>query len=87
MSVACQWFHRLADGRGTRRYYLLIGLMVAPLLAVGNAYGAGLTDWNMASLYTKVSCPGAVTCLVHSTMSDGYLLLWCTFKLHATQLL
>jgi len=37
-----------------RRYFLLIGLAVAPLLAVGNAYGTGLTDWNMASLYTKV---------------------------------
>ena len=36
------------------RYYLLIGLIVAPLLAVGNAYGTGLTDWNMSSLYTKV---------------------------------
>ena len=44
----------LADSDACR-YYLLIGLTVAPLLAVGNAYGAGLTDWNMASLYTKVS--------------------------------
>ncbi len=40
-----------------RRYFLLIGLAVAPLLAVGNAYGTGLTDWNMASLYTKVRPP------------------------------
>ncbi|KAK9836321.1 hypothetical protein WJX81_005210 [Elliptochloris bilobata] len=36
-------------------YYLLIGLVVAPLLAVGNAYGTGLTDWNMSSLYTKLA--------------------------------
>ena len=72
---ACQKLHGLADVPDACRYYLLIGLTVAPLLAVGNAYGAGLTDWNMASLYTKVSAAHKrLPCLVLSTMLVD---TWC----------
>jgi hypothetical protein len=57
---------RRPDARAAaRRYFLLIGLAVAPLLAVGNAYGTGLTDWNMASLYTKVRRAASTRAAMH----------------------
>ncbi|KAJ3682292.1 hypothetical protein LUZ60_014865 [Juncus effusus] len=35
-------------------YYILIIYITAPILAFCNAYGAGLTDWNLASTYGKL---------------------------------
>jgi OPT family oligopeptide transporter len=35
-------------------YMCLCVALISPLLAFANAYGAGLTDWNMASLYGKL---------------------------------
>ena len=35
-------------------YYILIVELIAPLFAVCNAYGMGLTDWNVASTYAKL---------------------------------
>ncbi|GAB4819572.1 hypothetical protein N2152v2_006618, partial [Parachlorella kessleri] len=36
-------------------YMALVAAIVAPVLAIANAYGAGMTDWNMASLYGKLA--------------------------------
>ncbi|CAL9753400.1 unnamed protein product [Musa acuminata subsp. burmannicoides] len=36
-------------------YYILVAYVVAPVLAFCNAYGCGLTDWNMASTYGKLA--------------------------------
>lgn len=36
-------------------YMCFIAGIIAPILAYANAYGAGLTDWNMASLYGKLA--------------------------------
>ncbi|PRW60807.1 putative metal-nicotianamine transporter YSL6 [Chlorella sorokiniana] len=36
-------------------YYVLVAGILSPILAFANAYGAGLTDWNMASLYGKLA--------------------------------
>lgn len=33
---------------------MLIMELIAPAFAVCNAYGAGLTDWNVASTYAKI---------------------------------
>ncbi|KAL2631045.1 hypothetical protein R1flu_015731 [Riccia fluitans] len=35
-------------------YYVLVAYIVAPLFAFCNAYGCGLTDWNLASNYGKL---------------------------------
>ena len=35
-------------------YLVLSAYVVAPLLAFCNSYGAGLTDWNLASTYGKI---------------------------------
>ena len=35
-------------------YYVLVAYLVAPIFAFCNAYGAGLTDWNMLTTYGKV---------------------------------
>jgi hypothetical protein len=37
-----------------RRYYLLVLVFVSPFFAVANAYGAGLTDFDMSSIYGTV---------------------------------
>ncbi len=37
-----------------RWYFVLVVELVAPAFAVCNAYGAGLTDWNVASTYAKL---------------------------------
>lgn len=37
-----------------QRYFILIGFLVGPIFAAANAYCAGLTDWNIASLYGKL---------------------------------
>ncbi|KAJ8511251.1 hypothetical protein OPV22_001685 [Ensete ventricosum] len=36
-------------------YQILVAYVVAPLLAFCNAYGCGLTDWNLASAYGKLA--------------------------------
>lgn len=36
-------------------YQVLVAGLVAPPLAFANGFGAGLTDWNMASLYGKLA--------------------------------
>ncbi|XP_042384557.1 probable metal-nicotianamine transporter YSL12 isoform X3 [Zingiber officinale] len=36
-------------------YFILVAYAVAPVLAFCNAYGCGLTDWNMASTYGKLA--------------------------------
>ncbi|WOL16869.1 putative metal-nicotianamine transporter YSL12 [Canna indica] len=36
-------------------YYVLVVYLFAPILAFCNAYGCGLTDWNMASTYGKLA--------------------------------
>lgn len=36
-------------------YYILICYAFAPILAFCNAYGCGLTDWNLASTYGKLA--------------------------------
>ncbi|XP_073102325.1 probable metal-nicotianamine transporter YSL12 [Elaeis guineensis] len=42
-------FHQL------KWYYVLIAYTFAPVLAFCNAYGAGLTDWSLASAYGKLA--------------------------------
>lgn len=42
-------FHQL------KWYHVLVMYIVAPLLAFCNAYGAGLTDWSLASTYGKLA--------------------------------
>ncbi|KAG9442279.1 hypothetical protein H6P81_018133 [Aristolochia fimbriata] len=36
-------------------YYVLVAYIFAPVLAFCNAYGAGLTDWSLASTYGKLA--------------------------------
>ncbi|THU54102.1 hypothetical protein C4D60_Mb10t21480 [Musa balbisiana] len=36
-------------------YYVLVAYVFAPVLAFCNAYGAGLTDWSLASTYGKLA--------------------------------
>lgn len=36
-------------------YFVLIIELTAPAFAICNAYGAGLTDWNVASTYAKLA--------------------------------
>ncbi|XP_074581563.1 putative metal-nicotianamine transporter YSL12 [Curcuma longa] len=36
-------------------YFILVAYALAPVLAFCNAYGCGLTDWNMASTYGKLA--------------------------------
>ena len=36
------------------RYMVLVLVFVSPLFAVANAYGAGLTDFDMSSIYGTV---------------------------------
>lgn len=36
-------------------YYILVIYVIAPVLAFCNAYGTGLTDWNLASTYGKLA--------------------------------
>ncbi|EEC77667.1 hypothetical protein OsI_16700 [Oryza sativa Indica Group] len=36
-------------------YYILVAYVFAPVLAFCNAYGAGLTDWSLASTYGKLA--------------------------------
>ncbi|XP_078167808.1 putative metal-nicotianamine transporter YSL12 [Carex rostrata] len=36
-------------------YYILVAYLFAPILAFCNAYGAGLTDWSLASTYGKLA--------------------------------
>ncbi|XP_010549024.1 PREDICTED: probable metal-nicotianamine transporter YSL8 isoform X1 [Tarenaya hassleriana] len=38
-----------------RWYYILVIYIFAPILAFCNAYGAGLTDWSLASTYGKLA--------------------------------
>lgn len=38
-----------------RWYYILVIYVFAPILAFCNAYGAGLTDWSLASTYGKLA--------------------------------
>ncbi|CAL9136587.1 unnamed protein product [Musa acuminata var. zebrina] len=38
-----------------RWYYVLVAYVFAPALAFCNAYGAGLTDWSLASTYGKLA--------------------------------
>ncbi|KAL0853775.1 hypothetical protein Bca101_058927 [Brassica carinata] len=38
-----------------RWYYILVIYVFAPVLAFCNAYGAGLTDWSLASTYGKLA--------------------------------
>ncbi len=42
-------------------------VIVSPLFAVANAYGAGLTDFDMSSIY------GTVRLLAHFTLPDTYI--------------
>jgi len=44
---------------GLCRYYILVLAIVTPFFAVANAYGTGLTDFDMSSVYGTVSCPTA----------------------------
>ncbi|KAG6515683.1 hypothetical protein ZIOFF_026112 [Zingiber officinale] len=36
-------------------YFILVAYALAPVLAFCNAYGCGLTDWNMSSIYRKLA--------------------------------
>ncbi|TMW86940.1 hypothetical protein EJD97_020676 [Solanum chilense] len=36
-------------------YHILVAYLVAPILAFCNSYGAGLTDWSLASNYGKIA--------------------------------
>eukprot|EP00884_Botryococcus_braunii_P005782 jgi/Botrbrau1/15204/Bobra.0149s0063.1 len=38
-----------------RWYYVLVSYAFIPFFSVANSYGAGLTDWNMASVYGKIA--------------------------------
>lgn len=44
------------------RYYVLVLAVIVPFFAVANAYGTGLTDFDMSSVYGTVSslCPTPV---------------------------
>lgn len=37
------------------RYYILVLALITPFFAVANAYGTGLTDFDMSSVYGTVS--------------------------------
>jgi hypothetical protein len=37
------------------RYYIIITFIFVPFFAMANSYAAGLTDWNMATIYGKVT--------------------------------
>ena len=37
------------------RYYILVLAIITPFFAVANAYGTGLTDFDMSSVYGTVS--------------------------------
>ena len=37
------------------RYYVLVLAVIVPFFAVANAYGTGLTDFDMSSVYGTVS--------------------------------
>ena len=37
-----------------QRYFILLGFLAGPIFAAANAYCAGLTDWNISSLYGKL---------------------------------
>ena len=53
----CSSYHSLRDLQvfsPVKWYYVLVVELVAPAFAVCNAYGAGLTDWNVASTYAKL---------------------------------
>ncbi|CBI27128.3 unnamed protein product, partial [Vitis vinifera] len=49
MGVIPKIFHQM------KWYYVLVIYIVAPALAFCNAYGAGLTDWSLASTYGKLA--------------------------------
>lgn len=36
-------------------YYVAVAYLVTPLFALPNSYGAGLTDWDCASMYGKLA--------------------------------
>ncbi|CAN4107075.1 unnamed protein product [Withania somnifera] len=36
-------------------YHILVAYLIAPILAFCNSYGAGLTDWSLASNYGKIA--------------------------------
>lgn len=38
-----------------RWYYVAVAYLVTPLFALPNSYGAGLTDWDCASMYGKLA--------------------------------
>lgn len=37
-----------------RRYFVLVLVFITPVFAVANTYGAGLTDFDMSSIYGTV---------------------------------
>ncbi|KAG6512179.1 hypothetical protein ZIOFF_030274 [Zingiber officinale] len=43
------------DDRRAEWYFILVAYALAPVLAFCNAYGCGLTNWNMASTYTRLA--------------------------------
>jgi hypothetical protein len=36
-------------------YYVAVAYLITPLFALPNSYGAGLTDWDCASMYGKLA--------------------------------
>lgn len=66
-------------------YHVLVSYLVAPVLAFCNAYGTGVTNWNMAGNYAKISLfifaawagsnGGVVTALVACGIQFGVLAL------------
>jgi len=49
IGVIPQIFHPM------KRYFVLVAYILAPVLGFCNAYGCGLTGWNMASTYGKLA--------------------------------
>ena len=61
-----------------RRYYVLVLVFITPVFAVANAYGAGLTDFDMSSIYGTVRA--ACLLSLHGLSSTAMPHIWCMLR-------
>ena len=48
------------------RYYMLVSAVITPFFAIANAYGAGLTDFDMSPVYGTVRSSSAPAAIANS---------------------
>ena len=70
-----------------RRYMVLVLVFVSPLFAVANAYGAGLTDFDMSSIYGTVRLLLLLSPLAHCNSvwirpCSAGLSMWMRLNMH-----